>query len=956
VARHRPYALLLAPHDSILPCLGRPVAESPTPSFGCAGPVPSALSREAARLAPAIRIALAGDTSLALLRAAALLDLVFGSGDTEALNRASLRFGEAVARDSANPALLRDAATAHALLGSIRQDAGLVLQALDLIERAWLLDSAEAGIRLNRDLLLGQLGLSAEAIAESDSLPESLRGQAIDVALPEWGERIESGDTKGAGQHLAEAIRAGRTLDAGEDSSVSAAARLIQDAQAGAAAGLAAYGRGRRHFDAGNFERAAPDLRRAFAAFVGPYSEWPPAETVALWGWPAVYLGAYWVYEHQYARADSLFARVLLAAGGRPLLALRGRASWGRALSLARQDRPDASLTFYGTAIDLFTRAGELTSVGAMESQSAAMHLVMGDLSRAASAQVRALRAYRQRRDLGTLQGVLQSFAAFELRSGRPHSALAMLRKAVQVSVHTGRIKDVPEALARLASAEIGMGRPQDARRHLAAARASLPGIASPMMQAGVATEIDRVEARLASDSAAIGLFSRVATYYERQRIPYSLAPTLVERAGARVRTGDTAGAELDLDRALAVIRRRASRLNALSAAAAREVTREVFERRVVLHLARGDSVGALAEIDGQRTWSGGPSRAIAKQARRLDPDHAIIAYAALPDRLLVWVIAREGVTTVSVPIGARRLAELAGRLDRNIRHGGDSSAVLETSRALHRLIITPVRDRLREKARVTVIADPVLSTVPFAVLNDPDADRYLVQDHTLAFAFGLREVLARSANRSPRPSRVLLVGNPALDRAQRPELAPLRHAGAEIDSLASMYPGAAIFSGRSATRPAVLAGLGRTELLHFSGHALSANQSLAGSRLILAPGNPTDDGSLDGREIAGLRLSGVRLAILSACETLRGEQTGSYRPDGLAEAFLAAGAGGVIGSLWAVDDAGTTRLMIRLHRALRSGLAPARALQTAQLGALRETAGRTLDLRTWAAFRYLTR
>jgi CHAT domain-containing protein len=72
-----------------------------------------------------------------------------------------------------------------------------------------------------------------------------------------------------------------------------------------------------------------------------------------------------------------------------------------------------------------------------------------------------------------------------------------------------------------------------------------------------------------------------------------------------------------------------------------------------------------------------------------------------------------------------------------------------------------------------------------------------------------------------------------------------------------------------------------------------------------------------------------------------------------LAEAFLAAGAGGVIGSLWAVDDAGIIRLMTRLHRELAGGRPPAEALRIAQLAALHQPA---VPASTWAAFRYLTR
>jgi len=77
---------------------------------------------------------------------------------------------------------------------------------------------------------------------------------------------------------------------------------------------------------------------------------------------------------------------------------------------------------------------------------------------------------------------------------------------------------------------------------------------------------------------------------------------------------------------------------------------------------------------------------------------------------------------------------------------------------------------------------------------------------------------------------------------------------------------------------------------------------------------------------------------------------------DGLAESFLAAGAGGVIGSSWPVEDATTGALMAELYRGIRQGLPIAAALRAAQLVSARDTNDPARGLRTWAAFRYMTR
>ncbi len=90
-----------------------------------------------------------------------------------------------------------------------------------------------------------------------------------------------------------------------------------------------------------------------------------------------------------------------------------------------------------------------------------------------------------------------------------------------------------------------------------------------------------------------------------------------------------------------------------------------------------------------------------------------------------------------------------------------------------------------------------------------------------------------------------------------------------------------------------------------------------------------TGDGGLE------FDLEGVRLLVLSACETAVIDIR--QAPDevmGLASGFLQAGAAGVIASLWAVDDRATCLLMSRFARLYldpRRSLSPARALAEAQ-------------------------
>lgn len=80
---------------------------------------------------------------------------------------------------------------------------------------------------------------------------------------------------------------------------------------------------------------------------------------------------------------------------------------------------------------------------------------------------------------------------------------------------------------------------------------------------------------------------------------------------------------------------------------------------------------------------------------------------------------------------------------------------------------------------------------------------------------------------------------------------------------------------------------------------------------------NSGDDGVLDAAEMTYLPLAGVDLAVLSACETGRGEAAAGEGLLGIQRALQVAGVRNSIASLWKVDDLATQRLMTRFYRNL---------------------------------------
>ncbi len=103
-------------------------------------------------------------------------------------------------------------------------------------------------------------------------------------------------------------------------------------------------------------------------------------------------------------------------------------------------------------------------------------------------------------------------------------------------------------------------------------------------------------------------------------------------------------------------------------------------------------------------------------------------------------------------------------------------------------------------------------------------------------------------------------------------------------------------------------------------------------------------DGLLTLRDLLDLRLSnqgGIRLAILSACETGLSRIELADEVIGLPTGLLQAGVAGVVASLWSVSDLSTILLLVRFYDFWREdGTYPSKALPQAQVW-VRDTTNR---------------
>jgi CHAT domain-containing protein len=101
---------------------------------------------------------------------------------------------------------------------------------------------------------------------------------------------------------------------------------------------------------------------------------------------------------------------------------------------------------------------------------------------------------------------------------------------------------------------------------------------------------------------------------------------------------------------------------------------------------------------------------------------------------------------------------------------------------------------------------------------------------------------------------------------------------------------------------------------------------------------NTPGRGVLTGEALLDRDLSGLELAVLSACETGLGDVADGQGVFGLQRAFHLAGCRNVVASLWKVDDLATAALMGEFYRRLwaeKDPLPPIEALRQAQLAVM---------------------
>jgi CHAT domain-containing protein len=301
--------------------------------------------------------------------------------------------------------------------------------------------------------------------------------------------------------------------------------------------------------------------------------------------------------------------------------------------------------------------------------------------------------------------------------------------------------------------------------------------------------------------------------------------------------------------------------------------------------------------------------------------------------------------------------------------------------------LMQPIRVLLGETKTVFLSPDGALNLLPFGALVDEN-NQYLIKNYAFTYLSSGRDLLRLQAKIKSQDPGVIIgdVDFGAVDsgaagnRSQATEnnsevlnrrsstfvsgtFLPLPGTGMEVREINKIFPAAKVLTGKEATEGAIKR-LNSPRILHVATHGFflpNIKQDLRDARtfqsadgtvrlpvtenpllrsgLALANANrlesDKEDGVLTALETSGLNLWGIRLVVLSACETGLGDVLNGEGVFGLRRTLVTAGSESQLMTLWKVDDLATKDLMVDYYHRLVSREGRSEALRQAQLAML---------------------
>lgn len=670
----------------------------------------------------------------------------------------------------------------------------------------------------------------------------------------------------------------------------------------------------------------------------------PMAATVA------VQIGGHYYHAGKHSEGIRILDEADNAIRDRSWPLIAARSSWNRAVALTSLGQIGQAAASYTHAIELYRAAGDETFSGMLEMLSGHNAEWARNFELAWPRYIDGVRLAERYGDPDRVVVVLDTFCRAALREGHPGVAMLLNDALIARSQAPDFRPYRCHALITRCEFEARRGNRREASAQCSAARQIWSSIPDAAVRGRLEADLDLGTAASVEPRVRIDMLTgAVDTSVKRQDL-YRLSQVLLLRGQAYVESGATRLARSDFEQALAVVEQERQRLETVPDRLTYfDTSRTIAQELVRLLVRTGETDEALRVVDRVRArllldqisgFTASPDLSIDSVRRRLDPHRAVVEYWADTSELFTWVIRKDGTSFKREPTGRRSIETAARRFVDSFASPSAVTGQADSEAAfLDQHLAAPLKGNVTGIDSLTIVPDESFADVPFAALRDPNGS-YLIQQFTLTRAASLSAFVAAGEWSTHRDS-VLIVAEPEM-----PESLARLDVRNEVSAAMHATHSAKLLEGKDATANALRTSVRDFDILHIATHAFDRYGEPV---LVLTPAGASDEGFLRASEVE--KTFSVRrgsLVILAACSTARGRAS-SDGTMSMARAFLVAGAGSVIASLWNADDRDSGRIFSAFYAAIREGASPAAALRSAQLSLLKSESH--IPPQRWAAY-----
>ncbi len=601
---------------------------------------------------------------------------------------------------------------------------------------------------------------------------------------------------------------------------------------------------------------------------------------------------------------------------------------------------------------------------GASEEVRAALAVATGDVAARFNDFAAAERAYRRAELLYRVVADLDGLAAARwtrgvqaLRREEYARAVPFLAGSVQGYEAAGDRRAAAHTRVLLGFAQLRQGRASAARRAMEQAVRALDALDDPIGRSAALAAVGDLEIELERPAAAESAYAAGIAVLGGRHAPEIAWRLRAGLGGAAEARGALDAAAAAYGEAIGVIERAARPLAGPELRADFLADKaEVYARLARVEMRRGRAAQAFAvseQLHARRlrevTVAAGAVRPVAWRAvaAALDSGQALVEYLATDEAVLAFVVRPDTILALDLATDRRTIATLVdfARGTLAVDAARARAAWRAPLRRLHDLLIAPLEEagHLAGTRSLVVVPNAELHYLPFAALMDRRAgDRFLVERYDLESTPSAAIWAERPRARPPVRS--------VLAMAPLPEALPA--STREVAAIGARFgPRATVLVGVEGSLGAFRERAPRADIVHVATRGRVERLDPLSSHISFAAA-AGDDGRLEVRDLVGFALP-ASLVVLSACETALGGGRLTDVPAGddwvgFVHAFLAAGAAGVVATLWTVSDSASAGLMDAFYMEVAAGRPPAAALASAQR---RGIAGGAESPLSWAGF-----